>query len=162
MASCIVLWIIAISGVGEYTVLTDKLPDSGDDGLEASLLLGSLLASYSVVISLWEDVWVFAIRTVIVSVIVTGKYFTLGGCCSTTALTSLLVVWIEIPWAVDGPQVCLHHCESCPHWSWYQSLSQRIFLFGRVCRSKKLQYFLQYFRLLYCLFHFGRVYTVWE
>ena len=50
MASCIVLWIIAISGVGEYTVLTDKLPDSGDDGLEASLLLGSLLASYSVVI----------------------------------------------------------------------------------------------------------------
>ena len=38
--------------VGEYTVLTDKLPDSGDDGLEASLLLGSLLASYSVVISL--------------------------------------------------------------------------------------------------------------
>ena len=44
MASCIVLWIIAISGVGEYTVLTDKLPDSGDNGLEASLLLGSLLA----------------------------------------------------------------------------------------------------------------------
>ena len=56
MASCIVLWIIAISGVGEYTVLTDKLPDSGDDGFEASLLLGSLLASYSDVISLWEDV----------------------------------------------------------------------------------------------------------
>ena len=55
-ASCIVLWITAISGVGEYTVLTDKLPDSGDDGLEVSLLLGSLLASYSVVISLWEDV----------------------------------------------------------------------------------------------------------
>ena len=52
MALCIVLWIIAISGVGEYHVLTDKLPDSGDDGLEASLLLGSLLASYSVVISL--------------------------------------------------------------------------------------------------------------
>ena len=56
MASCIVLWIIAISGVGKYTVLTDKLPDSGDDGFEASLLLGSLLASYSDVISLWEDV----------------------------------------------------------------------------------------------------------
>ena len=56
MALCIVLWIIAISGVGEYTVLTDKLPDSGDDGFEASLLLGSLLASYSDVISLWEDV----------------------------------------------------------------------------------------------------------
>ena len=56
MASCIVLWIIAISGVGKYTVLTDKLPDSGDDGFEASLLLGLLLASYSDVISLWEDV----------------------------------------------------------------------------------------------------------
>ena len=56
MASCIVLWIIAISGVGEYTVLTDNLPDSGDYGLEVSVLLGSLLASYSVVISLWENV----------------------------------------------------------------------------------------------------------
>ena len=33
MASCIVLWIITISGVDEYTVLTDKLPDSEDDGL---------------------------------------------------------------------------------------------------------------------------------
>ena len=65
---------------------------------------------------------------------------------------------IESPWAVDVPQVCLHHCESCPHWSWYQSLSQRIFLFGRVYRSGKLQYFLQYFQSLYCLFHFGRVY----
>ena len=50
--------VTAISGVGEYTVLADKLPDSGDDGLEASLLLSSLLALYSVVISLWEDVWV--------------------------------------------------------------------------------------------------------
>ena len=65
--------------------------------------------------------------------------------------------WIEFPLDVDGLQVCLHHCESHPHWSWYQSLSLRIFLFGRVCRSGKLQYFLQYFRLLYCLFHFGRV-----
>ena len=37
-------------------ILHWSLPDSGDDGLEASLLLGSLLASYSVVISLWEDV----------------------------------------------------------------------------------------------------------
>ena len=91
MASCIVLLIIAISGVGEYTVLTDKLPDSGDDGLEASLLLGSLLASYSVVISLWEDVCGLKIRVVIVNVIVTGRYFTLGGCCSFTALTGLLV-----------------------------------------------------------------------
>ena len=62
---------------------------------------------------------------------------------------------IESLFAVDVPQVCLHHYESHPHWSWYQSLSQRIFLFGRVCRSGKLQYFLQYFWLLYCLFHFG-------
>ena len=39
------------------TVLTDKLLDSEADDLEASLLLGSLLlALYSVVISLWEDV----------------------------------------------------------------------------------------------------------
>ena len=60
---------------------------------------------------------------------------------------------IEFPCAVDVPQVCLHHCETHPHWSWYQSLSQRIFLFGRVCWSCKLQYFW----LLYCLFHFGRV-----
>ena len=58
---------------------------------------------------------------------------------------------IEFPCAVDVPQVCLHHCETRPRWSWYQSLSQRIFLFGRVCWSGKLQYF----RLLYWLFHFG-------
>ena len=91
MASCIVLWIIAISGVGEYTVLTDKLPDSGDDGFEASLLLGSLLASYSDVISLLEDCGL-AIRIVIGALIVTRKYFTLGGCCRFSALTGLLVV----------------------------------------------------------------------
>ena len=39
-----------------------------------------------------------AIRIVIVNVIVTGKYFTLGGCCSTTALTGLLIVCL-------GPRV---------------------------------------------------------
>ena len=65
--------------------------------------------------------------------------------------------WIGFPFSVDVLQVCLHHCESRSHWSWYQSLSLRIFLFGRVCQSGKLQYFLQYFQLLYCLFHFGRV-----
>ena len=32
----------------------------------------------------------FEIRVVIVNVIVTGGYFTLGGCCSFTALTDLL------------------------------------------------------------------------
>ena len=68
--------------------------------------------------------------------------------------------WIGFPFGVDGLQVCLNHCESRPHWSWYQSLSLRIFLFGRVCRSWKLQHFLQYFRLLYCLFHFGRVFRI--
>ena len=66
--------------------------------------------------------------------------------------------WIEFLFGVDVPQVCLHHCESHPHWSWYQSLSLRKFsFFGGCVRSGKLQYFLQYFRLLYCLFHFGRV-----
>ena len=68
--------------------------------------------------------------------------------------------WIGFLFGVDGLQVCLYHCESCPHWSWYQSLSLRIFLFGRVCHSGKLQYFLQYFWLLNCLFHFGRVFRV--
>ena len=60
MASCIVLWTIAISGRGEYTHLTVRLPDSGEEGLEGSWELASLLASYSVAvsenISLWEDV----------------------------------------------------------------------------------------------------------
>ena len=36
-----------------------------------------------------------AIRTVIVNVIVTRKYFTLRGCCSTTALTGHLVVCLS-------------------------------------------------------------------
>ena len=45
IASCIVLWIITISGFGEYSVLVVRLPDSGDDGLEVSLLLDSLFAS---------------------------------------------------------------------------------------------------------------------
>ena len=73
---------------------------------------------------------------------------------------SLPCCWIGFLFGVDGLQVCLHHCESHPHWSWYQSLSLRIFLFGRVLHSGKLQYFLQYFWLLYCLFHFGRVFHV--
>ena len=65
---------------------------------------------------------------------------------------------IEFLCSVYVPQVCLHHCETRPCWSWYQSLSQRIFLFGRVCWSGKLQYF----QLLYCLFNFGRVYRSWN
>ena len=39
---------------GECTDLAVKLPPSGDNGLEESLELGLLLASYSVDISLWE------------------------------------------------------------------------------------------------------------
>ena len=49
--------------------------------------------------------------------------------------------WIGFLFGVDVPQVCLHHCESHPHWSWYQSLSLRIFLFGRVCRSWEVTIF---------------------
>ena len=49
-------------GRGEYTDLTVRLPDSGEEGLEVSRELASLLASYSVAvsenISLWEDVLV--------------------------------------------------------------------------------------------------------
>ena len=65
MASCMVLCRIAISGRGEYTDLTVRLPDSGEEGLEVSLELASLLASYSVAvsvnISLWEDVVVLEV-----------------------------------------------------------------------------------------------------
>ena len=63
--------------------------------------------------------------------------------------------WIGFPFGVDVPQVCLHYCESCPCWSWYQSLSLRIFLFGRVCQSGKLQCFLQYFQLFTVYFTLG-------
>ena len=56
---------------------------------------------------------------------------------------------------VDSPWECLSHCVSCPHWSLCQYQFQIIFLFGRMCWSRKLQYF----QLLYCLFHFGRVYV---
>ena len=49
---------IAISGRGECTDLTVELPVSGDEGLEDSHELISLLASYSVDISLWEGVQV--------------------------------------------------------------------------------------------------------
>ena len=45
---------------GEYTDLTVRLPDSGEEGLEVSRELASLLVLYSVAvsenISLWEDV----------------------------------------------------------------------------------------------------------
>ena len=48
MASCIVLWRIAISGRGKYTDLAVRLPDSGEEGLEVSLEFASLLTLYSV------------------------------------------------------------------------------------------------------------------
>ena len=55
----IISFIFGISGRGEYTDLTVRLPDSGEEGLEVSLELASLLASYSVPVSvnnsLWED-----------------------------------------------------------------------------------------------------------
>ena len=74
-------------------------------------------------------------------------------CCHWSPCTQ-----IEFLCTVDVPQVSLYHCETHPHWSCSQSLFQRIFLFGRVCKSGKLQYF----QLLYCLFHFGRVYWFWN
>ena len=43
MVSCMDLWTIATSGRGEYSILVVRLPDSGDDGFEISLLLTSLL-----------------------------------------------------------------------------------------------------------------------
>ena len=46
IVSCIVLCTMAISGRGDNIVLTDKLPDSGGDGLEVFLLVDSLLASW--------------------------------------------------------------------------------------------------------------------
>ena len=65
MASCMVLCSIAISGRGKYTDLTVRLPDSVEEGLEVSLELASLLASYSVAvsvdISLWEGVVVLEV-----------------------------------------------------------------------------------------------------
>ena len=65
MASCMVLCTIAISGRGKYTDLTVRLPDSGEEDLEVSLELVSLLALYSIAvsvnISLWEDVVVLEV-----------------------------------------------------------------------------------------------------
>ena len=61
MASCILLCTMAISGRDEYKVLAVRLPDSGDDGLDVTLLLDLLFASYlypELYISLWEGVQV--------------------------------------------------------------------------------------------------------
>ena len=60
---------------------------------------------------------------------------------------------IGFPCYIDGPWECLNHCESHLCWSLYQSQFQRIFLCGRMYWLQKLQYFW----LVYCLFHFGRV-----
>ena len=68
--------------------------------------------------------------------------------------------WIESLFGVNVPQVCLHHCESCPHWSWYQSLSLRIFLFRRVCRSGKLQYFYNIFGYFTVYFTLGGCFSL--
>ena len=56
---------MAISGRGKYKVLADKLPDSGQEGLDVSLLLDSLFASYlypELYISLWKDAVVLEAR----------------------------------------------------------------------------------------------------
>ena len=161
MASCIVLCIIAISGVGEYTVLTDKLPDSGDDGFEVSLLLGSLLASYSDVISLWEDVAVSQ-SELLLNCYCNQKIFHFGRVLRILCSHSLPRCWIGFLFGVDVPQVCLHHCESRPHWSWYQSLSLRIFLFGRALRSGKLHFFLQYFWFIVLFISLWEGVSYWE
>ena len=61
------------------------------DGLEASLLLGSLAGIVFCCYFTLGGCIGFEIKVVIVNVIVTGRYFTLEGCCSFTALTGLLV-----------------------------------------------------------------------
>ena len=97
------------------------------------------------------------IRVVIVDVIVTGRYFTLGGCCSLTALTGLLIgglspclMWMFLRCVSITVSHILTGAGTSPCLREYFSLGGY--------RSGKLQYFLQYFRLLYCLFHFGRVF----
>ena len=61
------------------------------------------------------------------------KIFHFGRVLQNLCSHSLPHCWIGFRFGVDGRQVCLHYCESRPHWSWYQSLSLRVFLFGRVC-----------------------------
>ena len=80
------------------------------------------------------------------------KIFHFGRVLRILCSHSLPCCWIGFPFGVDGLQVCLHHCESHPHWSWYQSLSLRVFLFGRVLRSGKLQIFCNIFG--YCTVYF--------
>ena len=98
----------------------------------------SLLAS----LLLWEGLWSWK-----------------RSCCWSPNcwIHSLLDLWL--------PQICLYHCESCPHWNLNLPLSQRIFLFVGVLWSWKVKYYLKYFQLLcYCqkIFHFGRVYQSWN
>ena len=95
----------------------------------------------------------FAIR----AVIVTQKYFTLGGCCgfgSTTIVTGFLVLGFS----------------SCFVWSFlrYVSITVRHVFAGTGTCYCFTEYFslggcigsweIQYIWLLYCLFHFGRVF----
>ena len=49
---------------------------------------------------------------------------------------------IGFPCTVNVPQVCLNHCETYLCWNLYQSLFQRIFLFGRMYWYHEVQYFL--------------------
>ena len=49
------------------------------------------------------------------------KIFHFGRVLRILCSHSLPRCWIGFSFGVDGLQVCLHHCESRPHWSWYQS-----------------------------------------
>ena len=60
--------------------------------------------------------------------------------------------WIGFPSGVDGLQVCLHHCESRPHWIWYQSLSLRIFSLGGCVSLGSYNIFYNIFG--YCIVYF--------
>ena len=93
IASCMDLWTIAISGRGEYRVLTVMLPDSGDDGFPAAWFIVCIVICYFTLGG--------CAGTEIRLVIVTGKYFTLEGCCGPeirTAVSGLLI---------DGFSSCL-------------------------------------------------------
>ena len=70
--------------------------------------------------------------------------------------------WIEFLFCVDGLQVCLHHCESCPHWSWYQSLSLRIFLFGEGVSVWEVTIFSTIFSVIVLFISLWEGVSVWK
>ena len=70
--------------------------------------------------------------------------------------------WIEFPFDVNVPQVCLHHCESRPHWSWYQSLSLRIFLFWEGVLVWKVTIFSAIFSVIVLFISLWEGVSVWK